>query len=478
MALPLRLSTANQVMVIGPFLNSTDGVTPMTGLTIANTDIKLYKHNNAAAASKNNGGGANAAGGWYNIALDDTDTNTIGRMQLSCQMAGCLPVWHELAVHNAVWYDTAHGTDYLTVDMIQISGANVNNGANQLGVNVVSVAANAVTAAAFNQAAADKVWGTAARTLTASDNIFAANVITAASFNQGAADKVWSTAARTLTAGTNIFSANIIDAASFNQGAADKVWASAGRTLTGAANITSNNNKLVLSTDDKVLLAGTTHTGAIIPVVSAVNNVTGSVATVTAFADNSVTAAAFNQAAADKVWGTAARTLTAATNLTSNGNAVVLHTDDKVIIAGTTHTSAIIPTVSALTGHTAQTGDTFSLANGASGFVALKADTANILDDTGANGVLLAANALTAAAMNTDAGPEIATAVWGKTDAVLSQTYAALMERLYRFFMNKMAITDATGAVALRNEADDGDLATQTLTDDDTTTIRTALTWA
>ncbi|HUU82115.1 MAG TPA: hypothetical protein VM243_01305, partial [Phycisphaerae bacterium] len=39
--------------------------------------------------------------------------------------------------------------------------------------------------------------------------------------------------------------------------------------------------------------------------------------------------------------------------------------------------------VGSLVGHTVQTGDTFALANGASGFVAIIADTAAILLDTG-----------------------------------------------------------------------------------------------
>lgn len=56
---------------------------------------------------------------------------------------------------------------------------------------------------------------------------------------------------------------------------------------------------------------------------------------------------------------------------------------DGVLLAPTTHTSAVIPTVSTLTGHTPQTGDTYALANGANGFVALKSDTAAILVDTG-----------------------------------------------------------------------------------------------
>jgi hypothetical protein len=572
MALPLRIATANQVVILGPFLNSTDGVTAVTA-ALNNNDIKVYKHNSNTGANKNSGGATHIAGGFFYSTLDATDTDTVGRMVVSSSMAGTLPVWHEFHVHNSVWFDSAYGIDYLQTDMIQISSANVSNTAAQLGVNVIQIAnnapasalignvtsvnslngfaSNAITATAFNQAAADKVWATTVREVSSANNIFTANAITAASFNQGAADKVWSTAARTLTASTNIFSANAIDAASFNQGAADKVWASAARTVTSAANITSNNNKLILHTDDKVLLGGTTHTGAIIPVVTSTNNVTGTVASVTAFADNSVTAAAFNQAAADKVWSTAARTVTASTNIfsanaidaasfnqgaadkvwasaartvtsaaniTSNNNKLILHTDDKVLLAGTTHTSAVIPTVTNTGNVTVGVASVTLLAANAivaSSFNQAAADkvwsttartltgAANITGSGNAlvlhtdNKVLLAetthanaivpvvttvngfgANAITAASMNDDAGAEVATAVWAKTDAALSQTYAVLMERMYRFFMNKMNITDATGVVSLKDDAGSGQIATQTITDDDTDTLRTAMTWS
>lgn len=91
-----------------------------------------------------------------------------------------------------------------------------------------------------------------------------------------------------------------------------------------------------------------------------------------------------------------------------------------VLLAPTTHTSAVIPTVSTLTGHTAQTGDSFALANGASGFVAIKGETASILTDTaeiGAAGAGLTALA-SAANLATLAGyvdTEVA-AIKAKTD--------------------------------------------------------------
>src|SRR5574343_550493 len=83
-------------------------------------------------------------------------------------------------------------------------------------------------------------------------------------------------------------------------------------------------------------------------------------------------------------------------------------------------------------------------------------------------------NWLTATGFSTHSAADVGSV----TNATLSLTYAVITERLYSFLMNKMNITDLTGAVALRNEADGADLATQTITDTDTTTVRTALTWA
>lgn len=98
----------------------------------------------------------------------------------------------------------------------------------------------------------------------------------------------------------------------------------------------------------------------------------------------------------------------------------------------------------------------------------------SILADTGTDGVIVATN-------NDKTGYALSTAgnnaIWDATSATLSLSFETIIDRLYRFFINKMNITDATGAVALRNEGDSADLATQTITDDDTTTTRTALSW-
>lgn len=72
-----------------------------------------------------------------------------------------------------------------------------------------------------------------------------------------------------------------------------------------------------------------------------------------------------------------------------------------------------------------------------------------------------------------------AQAVWDLNSA-LSGTpdFGTLMERIYQYFSNRETIVDSTGAVALRTIGNGGDLAIWTISDDDTTTLRTEASWA
>jgi hypothetical protein len=80
----LRQSTAAQSRMIGPFVDESTGKAE-TGLTIANTDIKLSK-NGAAGVNKNSGGGTHRNNGMYSITFDATDTDTIGELSGSVDM--------------------------------------------------------------------------------------------------------------------------------------------------------------------------------------------------------------------------------------------------------------------------------------------------------------------------------------------------------------------------------------------------------
>lgn len=138
MPMPLKYNTASQVITLGPFLDDTDGKTPETGLTIANTDIKLWKHGATSLASKNSGGATHIANGIYYCTLDATDTNTKGNLVIYVSVSGALPVRHECFVYDAVVYDSLFGNDKLQVDVQEISGSTVNTSSAQIGVNVVN----------------------------------------------------------------------------------------------------------------------------------------------------------------------------------------------------------------------------------------------------------------------------------------------------------------------------------------------------
>ncbi len=115
----LKQSTASQAVLLGPFVDETDGKTAETGLTIANTDIRLSKTGGNMAA-KNSGGGTHDEAGWYTATLDATDTNTVGTLQISVHVSGALPVWLDVHVLEEAIYDSLIGSgDVLDVNVTQ-----------------------------------------------------------------------------------------------------------------------------------------------------------------------------------------------------------------------------------------------------------------------------------------------------------------------------------------------------------------------
>ena len=101
----LRQSTASQEILLGRFLDPADGDTEVTSLTIANTDIKLFKHGASSQANKNSGGATHDANGMYVATLDATDTNTLGNLEVNVHVAGALAVKREFVVLPAAIYD-------------------------------------------------------------------------------------------------------------------------------------------------------------------------------------------------------------------------------------------------------------------------------------------------------------------------------------------------------------------------------------
>lgn len=110
----LRKATASQEILLGQFVDSVDGNTAETGLTIANTDIKLWKGGATTLASKNSGGATHISGGNYYAVLDATDTDTVGMLEVVVSVSGAMTVIRryyvlEQAVYDAMFAASATG---------------------------------------------------------------------------------------------------------------------------------------------------------------------------------------------------------------------------------------------------------------------------------------------------------------------------------------------------------------------------------
>lgn len=103
MAIYLVRGDNGQEVVLGPFLDDTDGKTAETGLTIANTDIKLWKAGATSLVNKNSGGATHMANGLYVITLDAVDTSNYGPLVIFVHVAGALPVRVECDVVKLDW---------------------------------------------------------------------------------------------------------------------------------------------------------------------------------------------------------------------------------------------------------------------------------------------------------------------------------------------------------------------------------------
>jgi hypothetical protein len=125
MAQLLKQSTAFTFR-IGPFVDSTDGVTAETALSIAQADIQISKNGGAFAQTSASPTTTHDADGWYQCPLTATDTNTLGHLTVQIVMAGALPVWKDFLVVPANIYDSVvAGTDILDASVTQWLGTAV-----------------------------------------------------------------------------------------------------------------------------------------------------------------------------------------------------------------------------------------------------------------------------------------------------------------------------------------------------------------
>lgn len=122
----LRQSTQINVLV-GPFVDFADGVSPESGITLGAVDEALLVKHGATTAvdiSARTWQLLTGGRGWYIITLTTGDTDTKGMLTILFHDDNvALPAWRNFFVADPIFYDSIVGSDLLQVDMQQILGA-------------------------------------------------------------------------------------------------------------------------------------------------------------------------------------------------------------------------------------------------------------------------------------------------------------------------------------------------------------------
>ena len=103
----LRQSTAVAV-IIGPFVDSTDGNSEETALSITAATIRLSKNGGVSAAKSDATAATHDNAGFYRCNLNATDTNTVGELVLWTHPTGALVVRHDFQILEEAVYDALY----------------------------------------------------------------------------------------------------------------------------------------------------------------------------------------------------------------------------------------------------------------------------------------------------------------------------------------------------------------------------------
>lgn len=105
MVTPLKYDTASQEIMLGPFVDSTDGNTEETGLTINSVNIWLWKQGATAMVNPLTGA-THMNNGMYYFVAGTTDSDTLGALKVYVHVSGALPVVSHCCVYPANIYNT------------------------------------------------------------------------------------------------------------------------------------------------------------------------------------------------------------------------------------------------------------------------------------------------------------------------------------------------------------------------------------
>jgi len=158
MIFPLKYNTASQEVPLGFFLDTSTGNIEQTSLTIANTDIKLWKSGATTLANKNSGGATHISNGIYYCVLDATDTNTYGPLEIFIHVSGALAFHKVCTVINSDAYDA----------LMSASSGSIRSTVTAMSAGVITSTAIADELFYTSDQISQDVWEYTNRTLTSS----------------------------------------------------------------------------------------------------------------------------------------------------------------------------------------------------------------------------------------------------------------------------------------------------------------------
>jgi len=532
----LKQSTAIDLR-IGPFLDETTGKDAEAGLTVTQAEVRLSKAGGDFAQKNEATSLVHDELGYYICKLDTDDTDTLGMLKLAVHESGALPVWHSWMVLPANVWDSFFGADALQVHAVEITAGLIT--ATALGADCITsakIADNALANEHFADGALTSTEITSAAGCVVAS--IAENAITGAALHADACTKIIDDFETQSQADPTGFHVNVKEVngtaqtANDMSGDIDDILTDTAELGAAVGASISADIAAVQTSADAAAAWGSINSGIVFRGLATAGDTTH--ATIGGLAGQG--AGAFVDATtpwylyvfrdAGGVGGAPqgeTRTVSAYNNATGEFTVSAVFTeaiaagDDIIIMSGRI---AAIPEIKAVVddilidtaeigaagvGLTAITDDTSQIGALGVGLTAITDDTSQIgalgvgltaiTDDTsqiGAAGVGLTeaggdGDHLTEAGGDGDhlveaggtgdqftAIPESSS--FGIASA-LTLDFGTLLERLYQMVNNKMIVTEASGDVALRNLADNADVATGNVQDLGATTQRNALSW-
>jgi len=445
-------------IVVGPFVDENDGKTAETAYDMTTGTIRVSKNGGAfAAIDKVGSSGIHMENGYYSIQLGSTDTGTCGRLTVSVPASGtALPVFREYMVIKAHVFDTFCSTDTFNVNVVEYNSVAHSTSAVMMGVNLVNIAGAAVSTGAGQLGV--NMYECGGTAVTGRD--IGASVLL--SPGTGTGQLSISSGRVYISTGTSSGQIDIV-------GGQVKISTGTGGgqldTTGGCVKISSGTGAGQLKIDSGAVIISTgTGTGQL--------DTTGGLVKI-----SSGTGAGQIALDAGKVY---ISTGTGAGQLKINSGIVDANVAQISSSATAADTLEVVMTagVDSSGYHKLSTGTGQGQVSLTSGIIDVNVKQISSSATAADNlelfcGQLGSSGEFTSGTFTTGAREFL----WANTGAGSGIANDVMLERMYRFFFNKMNITDVNGAIALRNEADSADISTGTITDNDTTTVRSKLTW-